>query len=428
MSRRAIVMLAVFLGVLLVGNIIVLSIWLPNRKNNAPKLQSSSLTPVAAQSAAAPAATNNSAGAAPVGATSVPAAEASSDFALERQVTSASGNLQIKQFRDRKTKVRRIMVEDAHRPGASTVLCESKRTAWVVVSPDDQWIAVNQRNESTGGGVRLYHRSSDSPVHYTAAEGNGPNVPGLQDSVWKTYLTATRADPNTPRQGVTIDATGWENDSRKLDISVAYLPSASSPDVPEPWSCTYNITSKQVEPLPDQPAADKAVADADAVDQRGDKSEVDDGAVADGGTDTDAETVEDDAYPGEKFPATRLDELTVPDVNESSLSEITYAINEMFARHGAEFKDKKVTKQFAQFSWYKPRPGLTFDDAESEFSDVEKQNLKVLGRCRDAKLAAGRRKSRPVRGQAVQEESTAEKVMRGIRTWQDLGGPMPPHP
>jgi hypothetical protein len=342
-------MLAVFLGVLLVGNIIVLSIWLPNRKNNAPKLQSSSLTPVAAQSAAAPAATNNSAGAAPVGATSVPAAEASSDFALERQVTSASGNLQIKQFRDRKTKVRRIMVEDAHRPGASTVLCESKRTAWVVVSPDDQWIAVNERNESTGGGVSLYHRSSDSPVHYTAAEGNGPNVPGLQDSVWKTYLTATRADPNTPRQGVTIDATGWENDSRKLDISVAYLPSASSPDVPEPWSCTYNITSKQVEPLPDQPAADKAVADADAVDQRGDKSEVDDGAVADGGTDTDAETVEDDAYPGEKFPATRLDELTVPDVNESSLSEITYAINEMFARHGAEFKDKKVPNNSRSF-------------------------------------------------------------------------------
>jgi hypothetical protein len=25
-------------------------------------------------------------------------------------------------------------------------------------------------------------------------------------------------------------------------------------------------------------------------------------------------------------------------------------------------------------------------------------------------------------------ESTGEKILRGIRTWQDLGGPMPPHP
>jgi len=67
-----------------------------------------------------------------------------------------------------------------------------------------------------------------------------------------------------------------------------------------------------------------------------------------------------------------------------------------------------------------------FDDIETEFSDLEKQNLQVLGRCRDAKLAAAHRKSSPVRGQRVQEESTGEKILRGIRTWQDLGGPMPP--
>jgi hypothetical protein len=115
-------------------------------------------------------------------------------------------------------------------------------------------------------------------------------------------------------------------------------------------------------------------------------------------------------------------------VNESSLSEITYAINEMFARHGAEFKDKKVTKQFEQFSWYTPRPGLSLDEIETEFSDLEKQNLKVLDRCRDAKLAAAKHKSRTVRGQHVQEESVGEKVMRGIRNWQDSGAPVPSWP
>jgi hypothetical protein len=123
-----------------------------------------------------------------------------------------------------------------------------------------------------------------------------------------------------------------------------------------------------------------------------------------------------------------LDELTVSDVSESSLSDITYAINEMFARHGAQFKDKKVTQQFEQFSWYNPRPGLSFDEIETEFSDLEKQNLKVLDRCRDAKLETAKHKSRPVRAQPAQEESVGEKVMRGIRAWQDAGGPMPPHP
>src|SRR5437762_760829 len=108
--------------------------------------------------------------------------------------------------------------------------------------------------------------------------------------------------------------------------------------------------------------------------------------------DANMDTAEDAELPGEKFPATRLDELAVPDVNESSLNEITYAINEMYARHGADFKDKKVADQFSEFSWYKRRPGVTLTDAEVEFSDLEKQNLKVLQRCRDAKIAAARRK------------------------------------
>jgi hypothetical protein len=67
-------------------------------------------------------------------------------------------------------------------------------------------------------------------------------------------------------------------------------------------------------------------------------------------------------------------------------------------------------------------------DAENDFSDLEKQNLKTLERCRDAKIAAARRKSHPVHGQQVEEESTGQKILRGLRTWQDAGAPMPPHP
>lgn len=431
MSRRAIALVIVFLGALLVANIIVVAIWLPNRKNTAAKAEP--------RSPIAPAAVNNTS---PVTA-SRPAPGNANDgtvgFALERQVNSASGNLRIKYLRDRKTKVRRIVVEDAHKPEVSAILCESKRTAWALVSPDDQWIAVDEHNASEGGGARLYRRSGNSSVQFIMAEGGGAEGRALQDTIWQNYLNATHAEPNTPRRGVTIDATGWESDSRKLNISVAYLPAPDNPDVPEPWSCTYDVASKRVEVSPDQPAARSETEIASDADQEGGQSVAAQGqsseeesaagdAFADNGPNSDAEVAEDDEYPGEKFPATRLDELAVPDVNESSLDEINYAINEMFARHGAEFKDKKVTKQFSQFSWYKPRPGLTSDEIKNEFDDLEKANLKVLERCRDAKLAATRRKSNPVRGQRAEEESTAEKVMRGIKTWQDFGAPMPPHP
>jgi len=434
MSRRAIAVVLVFLGALLIANIVVLAIWLPTRKNSATKVQASNVTPAGSRVAFVPPAPNNTTPAAAAGAGSAPTGAVSSDFALERQVTSPSGNVRVNYFRNPKTKMRRIAVEDAHRPGASTVLSESKHNAWAIVSPDDQWIVVDERTGTDGGGARLYHRSGNS-VQYTAAEGAGPDGRAVQDTVWRTYLNATHADPNTPRRGVTIDATNWENDSRKLNLSVSYLPMPDKPDVPEPWRCTYDVASKQVEPAADQPPPGATLADVSAETQVSDEAEAPSAqGSAEGAGDqtgdnvTEAEMAEDEAYPGERFPATRLDELTVPDVNESDISDITYAINEMFARHGAEFKDKKVAKQFSEFEWYQPRPGVSTNDVKNEFSDLEKANLQVLERCRDAKIAASRRTSRPVRGQKAEEQSTAEKIMQGIKTWQDLGAPLPPHP
>ena len=75
-----------------------------------------------------------------------------------------------------------------------------------------------------------------------------------------------------------------------------------------------------------------------------------------------------------------------------------------------------------------PRPGLSLDQIQNEFTDLEKANLKVLRRCRDAKVAAAHRQSRPVRAEHAEEETTGQKILRGFRTWQDSGGPMPPHP
>jgi len=415
MSRRAVILVVVFLGVLLAGNIVILGVWFPIWKNRVANVQPANRTIVS--SPATPSQPNNNTPVAPA-VTAAP----SSDLVLERQFTSPSGNLQIKYLRDRKTKMRRISVEDTHRPDSTTVLCESKQPAWALVSPDDQWIAVNQR-QGAGGGVRLYRRGGSSSVQYDPIDGTGAQNSQMQEMIWHSYLQAMHIDPGTPRRGSTIDAIGWENDSQKLDVAVVFLSTAQNPDVPEPWRGTYNVASKQIEAAPDQPASTE-VADNSTNEQASGQSD----EVGEDVQNSETAKAEDNEFPGERFPATRLDELTVSDVSESSLSDITYAINEMFARHGAQFKDKKVTQQFEQFSWYNPRSGLTLDDIETEFSDLEKQNLKVLGRCRDAKLATAKHKSRPVRAQPVQEESVGEKVMRGIRAWQDAGAPMPPHP
>ena len=433
MSRRSIALVAVFLGALLVANILFLAIWLPGRKSGETKsAPANSMT-----SASAPAAPSVS-GSSPAGKTAgsvANRAEPAGDFALERQLSSSSGNIRISYFRNRNTKIRRVTVEDAKHPGASTVLSESKQTVWVLVSPDDQWIAVNERDTVNGGGVRLYRREGDSSGRYVPANDTGAQGRTLQDAVWQSYANASHVEPNAPRRNVTVDATAWENDSRRLNLAVAYLATRDNPDVPEPWNCSYDIVSKQVEAAPDQPApgVNTAAADQQGADvgspAEGPQQEItSENHAPEDAQDSQAESENDVELAGERFPATRLDELTVPDVNESSLADINYAINEMYARHGAEFKDRKIAKEFSELSWYKPRPGLSLDQIENEFTDLEKANLKVLRRCRDAKVAAARRQSRPVRAEHAEEETTGQKILRGFRTWQDFGGPMPPHP
>lgn len=56
--------------------------------------------------------------------------------------------------------------------------------------------------------------------------------------------------------------------------------------------------------------------------------------------------------------------------------------NEIFARHGRIFRDKKLQSYFASFDWYKPDP--KFD--ERTLTPIEKTNVRViLGHERRAK-------------------------------------------
>lgn len=54
-------------------------------------------------------------------------------------------------------------------------------------------------------------------------------------------------------------------------------------------------------------------------------------------------------------------------------------INEMYAKHGAKFKDKEVQKYFNKQSWYKKiKKKVSTDKAFSKMSGLEKKNIEVL--------------------------------------------------
>jgi outer membrane protein assembly factor BamD (BamD/ComL family) len=91
-------------------------------------------------------------------------------------------------------------------------------------------------------------------------------------------------------------------------------------------------------------------------------------------------------YPGERFPQTRQRLLTMADVVSLSNAQLRYAINEMYARHGATFPSQPpIEAQFRKFSWYHPNPMLTFEQIEDSFSQIERDNLALLGQVREMK-------------------------------------------
>ena len=199
----------------------------------------------------------------------------------------------------------------------------------------------------------------------------------------------------------------WEPDSHRITLSVAPLATKSEAALPEPWTCTYDVTTNQIEP-----PAQVAEGASDATPDESAEAPADETSAQAGAASASAEEPAD--LQGERFPATREEPITIADANELELSDIRYAINEMLARHGADFKDAKIKKIFAEFSWYQPRADVSLKEIENEFSEVEKHNIAVLRRCRDAKIAAARRQERkPIRGEPV-EDPDAQRALRGF--------------
>ena len=73
--------------------------------------------------------------------------------------------------------------------------------------------------------------------------------------------------------------------------------------------------------------------------------------------------------------------LTERSLEHVSIADLRLLRNEVYARHGREFKNDWVRRRMEQEPWYHPRP----DFVESELSDVERANIALITR-REAAL------------------------------------------
>lgn len=89
--------------------------------------------------------------------------------------------------------------------------------------------------------------------------------------------------------------------------------------------------------------------------------------------------------PGEKYPETRLRILNPDELQSWSLEKLQYAINEIYARYGAAFPNQVIQRTFAKFSWYRPQENKSGEEIEALFTDIERQNVLIMGSVRDSK-------------------------------------------
>lgn len=94
------------------------------------------------------------------------------------------------------------------------------------------------------------------------------------------------------------------------------------------------------------------------------------------------------AMTGERYPETRNRLIDSSFARGLADGQLRYAINEMFARHGAFFSQKEINDVFESKPWYQANKSLGWDEIERiKFTDTERANLQILGAERNARKA-----------------------------------------
>jgi hypothetical protein len=89
----------------------------------------------------------------------------------------------------------------------------------------------------------------------------------------------------------------------------------------------------------------------------------------------------------ERFPETRSRLLTVDEVRRWDDAKLRYAINELYARGGYDFRVPEIKAIFSPYSWYRQRVvrGRTQPQAAAQLSRLEYANLDLLQKIRDSR-------------------------------------------
>ncbi len=88
---------------------------------------------------------------------------------------------------------------------------------------------------------------------------------------------------------------------------------------------------------------------------------------------------------GERFSATRMEDLGEDYASNLSDADLRYAINEMYARYGLTFHDKSLQSRFETTTWYHPNDKWTIGQVKAAFSKRERDNLDALVSERDSR-------------------------------------------
>lgn len=100
------------------------------------------------------------------------------------------------------------------------------------------------------------------------------------------------------------------------------------------------------------------------------------------------DTPEPDPSSGFIFPNSDTELIELWEVEALSDSDLTYAINEIYARHGYIFRSAELAEYYGQFPWY---TGVTSSEEFSVdcFNQIEKQNWNLLVQERNSRREAG---------------------------------------
>ena len=92
-------------------------------------------------------------------------------------------------------------------------------------------------------------------------------------------------------------------------------------------------------------------------------------------------------WAGEVFPETRIRRLKAEEIATWNGEKMRYAINELYARGGYDFRTPEVKLLFMRLSWYRERlvNGRTQDEAYAHLSALERTNLELLQAARRGK-------------------------------------------